>query len=47
MDDWMVLLPARWKLRAAVRIVNQTLSELNVDQHPVKSLVGWIDRCRI
>ncbi len=30
MDDWVVLAPTRWKLRQAVRIVNETLAELKV-----------------
>ncbi len=42
MDDWVVLAPTRWKLRAAVRVVNQTLAELKVQQHPDKTFVGWI-----
>jgi len=42
MDDWVVLAPSRWKLRVAVRCVNQTLAELNVQQHPDKTIVGHI-----
>ena len=44
MDDWVVLAPTRWKLRAAVRCVNQTLAELKVQQHPDKTFVGRISR---
>ena len=44
MDDWVILAPTRWKLRKAVRIVNQTLCELQVHQHPDKTFVGRIDR---
>jgi hypothetical protein len=40
MDDWVVLAPTRWKLRAAVRIVNRTLDELHVEQHPDKTFIG-------
>ena len=40
MDDWIMLAPTRWKLRKAVRIVNQTLVELQVEQHPDKTFVG-------
>jgi hypothetical protein len=40
MDDWVVLAPTRWKLRAAVRIVNRTLNELHVEQHPDKTFIG-------
>ncbi len=34
MDDWIVIAPTRWKLRSAVRIVNETLNLLKVGQHP-------------
>ena len=44
MDDWVVLSPTRWKLRKAVPIVNQTLTELKVRQHPEKTFVGRINR---
>lgn len=30
MDDWVVLAPTRWKLREAIRAVNQALSALKV-----------------
>ncbi len=40
MDDWVVLAPTRWKLRQAVRLVNETLAELQVEQHPGKTFVG-------
>ncbi len=44
MDDWVVLAPTRWKLRQAVRVVNQTLAELKVEQHPDKTFIGRISR---
>jgi RNA-directed DNA polymerase len=44
MDDWVVLAPTRWKLRRAIRIVNQTLAELKVAQHPDKTFIGQISR---
>ena len=44
MDDWVVLAPSRWKLRRAVRIVNETLATLKVEQHPDKTFVGRIER---
>ncbi|MCP4267247.1 MAG: hypothetical protein GY777_17030 [Candidatus Brocadiaceae bacterium] len=34
MDDWVVIAPTRWKLRSAVRIVNETLNVLKVKKHP-------------
>ena len=42
--DWGVLAPTRWKLRAAVAIVNQRLAALKVEQHPDKTFVGRISR---
>jgi RNA-directed DNA polymerase len=44
MDDWLVLAPTRWKLRQAVRIVNETLAELKVQQHPDKTFIGRTER---
>jgi hypothetical protein len=44
MDDWVVLAPTRWKLRTAIRRINQTLAELQVKQHPGKTFVGRISR---
>ncbi len=44
MDDWVVLAPTRWQLRAAVRCVNQTMAELKLEQHPDKTFVGRISR---
>ncbi len=37
MDDWVILAPTRWALRRAVVIVNETLRELRVEQHPDKT----------
>jgi len=31
MDDWVALAPTRWKLRAAIRTVNESLAALNPD----------------
>jgi len=44
MDDWVILAPSRWKLRAAVKVVNQTLKELNLEKHPGKTFIGKICR---
>ena len=44
MDDWVILAPTRWKLRAAVRTVNQTLAALKVEQHPDKTFIGRTER---
>jgi hypothetical protein len=44
MDDWVVLAPTRWKLRAAIRGVNEVMAELLVRQHPDKTFIGRIAR---
>ena len=44
MDDWVILAPTRWKLRKAIRIVNQTLAEQQVQQHPDKTFIGRVNR---
>ena len=37
MDDLLVLAPTRWKLRRAVRTVNQVLDGLDLEKHPDKT----------
>jgi hypothetical protein len=44
MDDWVILAPTRWKLRKAVRLVNETLAKLRVEQHPDKTFIGRIGK---
>jgi hypothetical protein len=44
MDDILVLAPSRWKLRRAVRTVNQALASLAVEKHPDKTFIGRIER---
>jgi len=44
MDDILVLAPSRWKLRHAVRTVNQALASLAVEKHPDKTFIGRIER---
>jgi RNA-directed DNA polymerase len=44
MDDWIVLAPTRWKLRQAIKTVNQTLNELKLGKHPDKTFIGRIER---
>ncbi len=36
--------PTRWTLRSAVRIVNETLNLLKVEQHPDKTFIGRVER---
>ncbi len=44
MDDIVVLSPTRWKLRQAVRVLNQTFAALGLEKHPGKTTLGRIDR---
>ena len=44
MDGWVVLAPTRWKLRQAIRIVNRTLTELQVEKHSDETFIGCIER---
>ena len=40
MDGILVLSPTRWKLRKAVKAVNQALGSLNLEKHPDKIFIG-------
>jgi RNA-directed DNA polymerase len=42
MDDIVVLAPTRWKLRAAVKVVNQVLASLGLAKHSEKIFIGRI-----
>ncbi len=44
MDDILVLAPNRWKLRQAVRVLNQILFSLKLEKHPDKTFIGRIER---
>jgi RNA-directed DNA polymerase len=44
MDDILVLAPTRWKLRRAVRVVNEILGALGLAKHPDKTFIGRIER---
>jgi hypothetical protein len=44
MDDILVLAPTRWKLRGAVKAVNQVLECLGLDKHPEKTFIGRVER---
>jgi hypothetical protein len=44
MGDWVVLVPSRWKLRAAIRAVNRVMTALRVRQHLDKTIIGRIAR---
>ncbi len=40
MDDWVLVLPTRWKLRRAVARANHCLDQLSLDIHPKKTLLA-------
>jgi len=44
MDDILILAPTRWKLRKAIRVLNQTFEELILEKHPDKTLIGRTER---
>jgi hypothetical protein len=44
MDDWLILAESRWKLRRAVKIMNQVLQSLGLEQHPDKTFIGRVER---
>lgn len=44
MDDILVLAPTRWKLRHAVKAVNEVLGSLRLEKHPDKTFIGRIER---
>ena len=44
MDDILVLAPTRWKLRRAVKVVNEQLSSLALAKHPDKTFIGRVDK---
>jgi RNA-directed DNA polymerase len=44
MDDIVVLAPSRWKLRRAVKTVNEVLDGLRLEKHPDKTVIGRIER---
>jgi RNA-directed DNA polymerase len=44
MDDWVILAKTRWQLRRAVRVMNQVLAHLGLEQHPDKTFIGRVTR---
>ena len=44
MDDWVVLAPTRWRLRKAIKAMNEVMADLRVEQHPDKTFIGRIAR---
>ena len=44
MDDALVLSPTRWKLRRAVKALNQVLNGLRLEKHSDKTFIGRIEK---
>ncbi len=44
MDDWVILAPKKWKLRSAIKMVNQILYRLRLEKHPDKTFIGRIEK---
>jgi len=44
MDDIVVLAPTRWRLREAVRVLQQGFADLRLATHPDKTFIGRIER---
>lgn len=44
MDDLLVMAPSRWRLRKAVKVVNQVFRGLGLEKHPDKTFIGRIER---
>ena len=44
MDDIVILSKTRWKLRKAIKVVNQTFDELKLEKHPEKTVIGRIEK---
>jgi hypothetical protein len=39
MDDILILAPTRWKLKKAIRVLNQTFNELKLEKHADKTIM--------
>lgn len=44
MDDVLILAATRWKLRRAVKMLNQCFTVLKLEQHPDKTFIGRIEK---
>jgi len=44
MDDILILASTRWKLRKAIRVLNQTFNDLKLEKHPDKTMIGRTER---
>ena len=44
MDDIVVLAPTRWRLRGAVKALNQALGALRLEKHPGKTFIARLEK---
>ena len=44
MDDILILASTLWKLKKAIRVLNQTFNELKLEKHPDKTFIGKTER---
>ena len=44
MDDILIFAPTRWKLRRAVKTLNEIFNTLKLEKHPGKTFVGRIGK---
>nr|WP_320017531.1 reverse transcriptase domain-containing protein [uncultured Desulfobacter sp.] len=44
MDDWVIIAKTRWKLKNAIRTVNETLNHLKLETHSDKTFIGRVER---
>jgi RNA-directed DNA polymerase len=44
MEDMLVLAPTRWKLKTAVKRLNEVFNELKVEKYPDKTFIGRIEK---
>ena len=44
MDDILILASSRWKLKRAIKALNQTFNELHLEKHPDKTVMGRTEK---
>ena len=44
MDDVRILASTRWKLKRAIRVLNETFNELKLEKHPNKTAMGITEK---
>ena len=40
----MILAKTRWKLKKAIKVLNQTFDELKLEKHPDKTVIGRVEK---